>query len=274
VGVVSEIVGLGDDGSGGNRNEKMVRRQGLMTEYLLRRGSVPIKELAREFDVSLITIHRDLDELERQGVLMKLRGRVTAQPSSFFDSNVRYRLRAASKEKEALARFALGQVEPGQSVMLDESTTALALAGVLPEKAPLTVITNFSMVFDELDGVRGIDLILLGGQYLPALDAFGGAVCEAALSAVRADVLFMSTSAVSDCLALHQDQEIMRGKRAMMNSAKRRVLLVDHTKFDKVALHRLAHLRDFDLLVTDSGIDDSALDELQQNSILFEIAPL
>jgi DeoR/GlpR family transcriptional regulator of sugar metabolism len=91
---------------------------------------------------------------------------------------------------------------------------------------------------------------------------------------VRADVLFMSTSAVSDCLALHQDQEIMRGKRAMMRSAKRRVLLVDHTKFDKVALHRLAHLRDFDLLVTDAGIDDSALEELRENSIRFEVAPL
>ena len=271
---VRTIVGLAGDGSGRSRNEKMVRRQGLMTEYLLERGSAPIKELAEQFDVSLITIHRDLDELERQGVLMKLRGRVTAQPSSFFDSNVRYRLRAALAEKEALARLALGQIEPGQSVMLDESTTALVLAGMLPEKAPLTVITNFSLVLDELDGVRGIDLILLGGQYLPALDAFGGAVCEAALSAVRADVLFMSTSAVSDCLALHQDQEIMRGKRAMMRSAKRRVLLVDHTKFDKVALHRLAHLRDFDLLVTDAGIDDSALEELRENSIRFEVAPL
>ena len=86
------------DGSGGSRNEKMARRQALMTEYLLERGSVPIKELAEQFEVSLITIHRDLDELERQGVLMKLRGRVTAQPSSFFDSNVRYRLRAARKE--------------------------------------------------------------------------------------------------------------------------------------------------------------------------------
>jgi DeoR/GlpR family transcriptional regulator of sugar metabolism len=250
----------------------MVRRQGLMTEYLLERGSVPIKDLAEQFDVSLITIHRDLDELERQGVLMKLRGRVTAQPSSFFDSNVRYRLRAARKEKEALARFALRQIEPGQSVMLDESTTALMLAKMLPEKAPLTVITNFSLVLNELDGVRGIDLILLGGQYLPALDAFGGAVCEAALSAVRADVLFMSTSAVSDCLALHQDQEIMRGKRAMMASSKRRVLLVDHTKFDKVALHKLAHLRDFDLVVTDTGTDSSELAKLRENSVTFEVA--
>ena len=59
----NEIVGLGDDGSGRSRNEKMVRRQGLITEYLLERGSVPIKELAEQFDVSLITIHRDLDDL-------------------------------------------------------------------------------------------------------------------------------------------------------------------------------------------------------------------
>lgn len=83
MGAVREIVGLAGDGSGGGRNEKMVRRQGLMTEYLLERGSAPIKELAEQFDVSLITIHRDLDELERQGVLMKLRGRVTASPRAF-----------------------------------------------------------------------------------------------------------------------------------------------------------------------------------------------
>lgn len=269
---VRNIVDPPGDGSFGSRNEKMARRQSLMTEYLLERGSMAIKDLAEQFDVSLITIHRDLDELERQGVLMKLRGRVTAQPSSFFDSNVRYRLRAARKEKEALARFALRQVEPGQSVMLDESTTALTVAKVLPEKAPLTVITNFSMVLDALNRVRGVDLILLGGQYLPALDAFGGAVCEAALSAVRADVLFMSTSAVSDCLALHQDQEIMRGKRAMMESSKRRVLLVDHTKFDKVALHKLAHLRDFDLVITDTGTSSSELAKLKETSVPFEVA--
>jgi DeoR/GlpR family transcriptional regulator of sugar metabolism len=237
-------------------------------------GSAAIKDLAELFDVSLITIHRDLDQLERQGMLRKLRGYVTAEPSSLFDSNVRYRLTAAMREKEALAKFALTQVEPGQSVLLDESTTALMVAKFLPGKAPLTVITNFVMILNALHEVTGIELISLGGEYLPSLAAFGGEICQASLEAVRADVLFMSTSAVSDCLALHQDQEIMRGKRAMMRSAKRRVLLVDHTKFNKVALHRLAHLRDFDLLVTDSGIDDSALEELRENSIHFEVAPL
>lgn len=252
----------------------MARRQGRITEYLLEHGEAQIKDLTGVFGVSLITIHRDLDELERQGVIIKLRGRVTVQPSSLFDSNVRYRLTAARREKAAMARLAMEHVQPGQSVMLDESTSALMAAGLLREKVPLTVLTNFAMVLEELDGARGMDLILLGGQYLPALDAFVGAVCEAALHAVRADVLIMSTSAVSGCVALHQNQEIMRNKRAMMNSAGRRILLVDHTKFGKVALHRLAHLEDFDLVISDSDLSEQDRQELREHNIPFEIAPL
>ncbi len=251
---------------------RVAERQARLAEHVLEKGSAGIKDLTSLFGVSLITIHRDLDELERQGILRKLRGHVTAQPSSRFDSSVRYRLRTATADKEALARAALAEVRPGDSVILDESTTALMAARLLPEKSPVTVITNFMMAMNELHGVRGVDLIMLGGEYLPALEAFGGAVCEASLSVVRADVVLMSTSAVSGCFALHQDGEIMRGKRAMMNSAKRRVLLVDHTKFDKVALHRLAHLSEFDLVVVDAGVGDDQLEELRENKIAFKVA--
>jgi DeoR/GlpR family transcriptional regulator of sugar metabolism len=252
----------------------MAQRQSRIADHVFERGSAQIKDLTELFGVSLITIHRDLDELERQGMLRKLRGYVTAEPSSLFDSNVRYRLTAAMREKEALARFALTQVEPGQSVLLDESTTALMVAKCLPSKAPLTVITNFLLILDELNEVKGIDLVCLGGEYLPFLAAFGGEVCQASLAAVRADVLFMSTSAVSDCVALHQDQRTMAGKRAMMTSAKRRVLLVDHTKFGRVALHKLAPLQDFDLVVVDSGIDAALLDELRECAVPVEVAPI
>lgn len=241
---------------------------------MVEHGSANVKDLAKLFGVSLITIHRDLDELEHQGVLRKLRGYVTAQPSSLFDSNVRYRLRAATAEKEALARFALTLVEPGQAVLLDESTTALQVARLLPGKAPLTVITNFVMILNELSEVRGIELVSLGGRYLPFLAAYGGEVCQASLAAVRADILFVSTSAVSKCVALHQDERTMRGKRAMMDSSDRGVLLMDHTKFGKVAFHKLAHLRDFDLVVVDSGIDKAHLDELRECSVPFEVVPL
>jgi DeoR/GlpR family transcriptional regulator of sugar metabolism len=64
----------------------------------------------------------------------------------------------------------------------------------------------------------------------------------------------------------------MRGKRAMMASAKRRILLVDHTKFDKVALHSLAHLKDFDLVIVDDKVGERQLEELRENDVPFEVA--
>jgi DeoR/GlpR family transcriptional regulator of sugar metabolism len=110
---------FGGGRSGKSSSERVIRRQGRIADYVLERRSATIKDLAELFDVSLITIHRDPDELERQGMLRKLRGYVTAEPSSLFDSNVRYLLLAAMREKEALAKYTLTQVESGQSVLLD-----------------------------------------------------------------------------------------------------------------------------------------------------------
>src|SRR5215211_4848901 len=103
-------------------------RRERIAEIVLTNESVSARDLASRFDVSVMTVHRDLDELERQGVLRKVRGGATPQPSSLFESNVRYRLTLAMTEKQALARAAIDQVESGQSVMIDESTTGLALA--------------------------------------------------------------------------------------------------------------------------------------------------
>lgn len=251
-----------------------IQRQEQIAEHVLNHGSISAKKLASIFNVSVMTVHRDLDELERQGVLRKLRGAAEPQPSSLFESNVRYRLRAAKAEKEALARHAIKKIEPGQAVMLDDSTTALPLVGLLHNVTPLTVITNFAMGLRELSMVKGIKLISLGGEYLSGHDAFTGVVCETAVASLRADILFMSTSAISGCVAMHQEQEIIRTKRAMLGSAEYKVLLLDHHKLGKVALHRLARLEEFDLIVVDSGVDKRGLAELRECDVPVEIAPL
>ncbi len=250
------------------------QRRERIAEHVLKHDSVTAKDLAARFDVSLMTIHRDLDELERQGVLRKFRGGATPQPSSLFESNVRFRMATATAEKEALARFALGLVEPGQAVLLDDATTTLALARRLPAITPLTVITNYLATIKELSGAPGIRLIALGGEYLPSHDSFTGVVCERAIAALRADIFFMSTSAVSDGVAYHQEQEIVMVKRAMLGAARKRVLLLDHGKLGKVALHLLAPLREFDLIVVDSGVDERGLRELRDCQVPFEVAPL
>jgi DeoR/GlpR family transcriptional regulator of sugar metabolism len=247
------------------------QRQERIAELVLKQPFIAAKDLAERFDVSLMTIHRDLDELEAHGVLRKVRGGATPQASSLFESNVRYRLTVASEEKQALARAALLQIEPGQAVLIDESTTGLALARLVPARVPLTVITNSLSVMQELRSVRDIKLIVLGGDYWPRHEAFCGLACEAAVSALRADVLFMSSTAISGGVAYQPDQDMAIAKRAMIAAAARRVLLVDHSKFARVALHRLAPLTAFDLVMTDDGIDDAGLRQLQEAQVPFEV---
>jgi DeoR/GlpR family transcriptional regulator of sugar metabolism len=256
-------------GNGVAPNERRER----IAELVLSQDVVSARELAARFGVSLMTVHRDLDELEARGVLRKTRGGATAQPSSLFESSVRFRLGAARAEKDALARHALGMVEPGQAVLLDDASTTLALARLLPGRGPLTVITNFRPSIDVLYGAADIRLIALGGEYFPNHDSFMGVVCEDALAAIRADVFFMSTSAVSAGVAWHQEQVTVSAKRAMLRAARRRVLLIDHGKLCKTALHQLAPLADFDLVVVDDGVDEAGLEELREARVRFEIAP-
>jgi DeoR/GlpR family transcriptional regulator of sugar metabolism len=245
-----------------------------MAAYLMGSGSVSVTELAERFSVSLMTVHRDLDELESQGLVRKFRGGVTAQPSSVFESNVAYRLAANTREKEALARHAVGLVEPGMSIMLDDSTTAFALARLLPEISPITVVTNYLETIKLLSGEPGIRLIALGGEYHPTHDSFLGVACVDAVESVRTDLLVVSTSAISDTFAFHQEQEIVVVKRAMLRSARRRVLLVDHTKLTRDALHRVAPLTDFEVVVVDDGAPPEALERLRERRVPLEVARL
>jgi DeoR/GlpR family transcriptional regulator of sugar metabolism len=246
------------------------QRQAEIAEYVIQHGSVSASDLAEMFHVSLMTVHRDLDELERQGVVRKFRGGVSAQPSSVFESNVSYRLRAAREEKLALAKRARELIEPGMAVMLDDSTSTLELARLLTDAAPLTVITNFLETIKLLSGVRGIRLLSLGGEYFATHDSFLGVPCVEAIEALRVDLLFASTSAVSGSYAYHQEQEIVLVKRAMIRCAQRAVLMVDHTKLGRAALHRVAPLRDFALVLTDSAAPESTLREMRENGVTYE----
>lgn len=246
-------------------------RQERIAEYVFREGSVSAKELASLFKVSVMTIYRDLDELEERRIIRRERGSATAQPSSLFESDVRYRILRFKAEKEALCRRALEEIEPGLAVMLDDSTTTLPLARMLPALAPLTVMTHFRMAMDELTGKKGVQAICLGGEYLATHDAYVGLVCEAAISSVRPDVAVMSTSAVSDGVAFHQEPELVRVKRAMLSVARRKILLLDRSKFGRRAIHRLASLKEYDLVLADAGAPPEALEELKEHGIPHDV---
>lgn len=245
-----------------------------ITEMVLGAGSMRIEDLTEIFGVSIQTIHRDLDALDAQGVLRKSRGVVTAVATSLFEASTEYRARQARAEKEAVSRAAFSLVEPGQAVILDDSTTGLYLAELMVQRQPLTVITNFQRVINTLIGHAGIALISSGGQYYQWCEAFMGTVATTALSTLKADIAFISSPAVTDGVCFHQHHDAVLVKRAMFEAARQRVLYIDHSKFAKRALHAHHKVSDFDLVIVDANIADDDLSRLQDTGVEVMLAPV
>ncbi len=247
-------------------------RRERIREQVTTAGFTRIEALAEEHQVSQMTIHRDLDALERQGWLRRIRGGATAVPSDLYHGDVRHRMHAMVSAKAQIAEAAANLVQPGMSMFLDDSTTALQLAPGLPARGPLTVVTNFLAAVNQLAGQPDIDLIALGGTYYAAYDAFLGPQTVESIRPLHADLLFMSTTAVTEGSCYHQSQDTVVVKRALMESAARTVLLIDHSKFAKRGLHRLAALTDFDLVVVDAGADQGLVRQLRGDGVQLLVA--
>jgi DeoR/GlpR family transcriptional regulator of sugar metabolism len=263
-----------DRPDGGPGRASRVSRQRELAAYVLDHGTVTVTELVDAFGVSLMTVHRHLAELENQGVVRRFRGGASAQPSGVFESNVLYRMSAMQKEKAAIARHVKSMIESGMSLLLDEGTTTLALARLLADLAPLTVITNYEGTIKVVSEMSDIRLISLGGEYLKTHDSFVGVQCIENARSLRPDLAILSTSAIGEGQAFHQEQEIVLVKRAMMNSASRRLLLVDHSKLSTVALNRFASLDEFDLVITDDGASSEQIEDLANHSVRYQLAPM
>jgi DeoR/GlpR family transcriptional regulator of sugar metabolism len=243
-------------------------------QLVLQRGRVSIAELAEAFKVSPMTVHRDLAELEQLGVVSRFRGGALARPSGVFESSLRYRLSAMPEEKAALGLAARSLIEPGMSVLLDASTTTLAVVPHLADLAPLTVVTNQLEIVQMTIAMEGVRVISLGGEYLHSEDCFVGMQCVENLRSLRVDLAFMSASAVDGGEVFDPGAEIILIKRAMMACCERSVLLVDHSKFRAKALLRLARLDEFGLVISDEGASGQQVDDLTGNGVEYLLAPL
>ncbi|WP_156761158.1 DeoR/GlpR family DNA-binding transcription regulator [Microbacterium karelineae] len=262
----------GADGRAGSRQGRQAARQRAITEAVMAEGAVRIEQLAERFDISVMTVHRDLDELEARGLLRKSRGVATAMSTALVESSDVYRASRQLAEKDAIARAALEFVEPGQALMLDDSTTTLALVPHLQAKRPLTVITNTLTIMEQLRDASGITMLGVGGQYYNWCSAFMGGIATAAIEAMRADVLVMSTAAIVGDVAFHQTLETIDVKRAMFAASSRRILLVDHTKFERRALHALMPLTEFDTVIVDAATSATDVERLRDKGVEVVVA--
>lgn len=252
-------------------------RRSEIVEFVKARGWARIDELAGQFSVSTMTIHRDLDHLHAQGMLRKVRSGAEAPPSEAFERNVDLRKALNLPEKQAVVKsgfeWAAGQVHM-QAIAMDDSTTALHVLPHLSAHLPLTVVTNFLPAIDELSAEPGVRLNAIGGDYVREFSSFAGSQSVRTLRDMHYDVLFMSVPAVSRGMCFHPSSAAAELKRAFMESAELRVLLIDHTKLARRAIHRIAALEDFDAVVIDEGVSAEDLTQLEASGANIVVAPL
>ena len=221
------------------------------------RGEVTIKELAEKFHVTEMTIHRDLDHLEELGYLYKKRGAAVFLESDQSNMSAFY-----SEEKRVIGKKAASLVREGQSILFDNSTTALECARLLTHIPNLTFYTTNIEMAAELSKNNNSILYCSGGFYSQDSHGFLGANAESFVSALSVDVCFIGASGVSDTHGITIPYPTHTAlQRKIIEAAKTRILLVDHSKFDKASLERVADLSEMDMVITDAGIDEKTAEK-------------
>jgi DeoR/GlpR family transcriptional regulator of sugar metabolism len=246
-------------------------RRSEIIRILMETGSAQIKDLAATLNVSLMTIHRDLNDLHDQGLVRRIRGAVSAEKSMLFESSYLYRARQHVDEKRRLARAAVAHIEPGNAVVWDDSSTTFHVCDFIEQVTPITVITNALPVMEQLRDKQDVDLIGLGGKYHRGYNGFFGMACERAIRSYHVDVALLSTTTIQGMALFTQDENVVRTKQAMIEIARKKILMVDESKFHFSALNYVADLSVFDVVLVSSSVDRSVVESMTQAGIKPEL---
>jgi DeoR/GlpR family transcriptional regulator of sugar metabolism len=243
------------------------RRQDILRA--VRSGSTHVSELAGSFGVSEMTVRRDLRALAREGKLERVRGgAVNASTERPFAETAVERFEAKDRIGAAAARL----VRDGQTVMIDIGTTTLQAAHHLHGR-DITVITTSLAVYAELEPDPAIELILPGGVVRRNYRSLVGVLAEDALRQLKADVLFLGTSAVDPELGVWDSTMVeVPIKRAMIEAAESVALLADVEKFSMAGLVRVCDAGALDAIVTDAPLPAPCLPAVEATGIEVTVA--
>jgi DeoR family fructose operon transcriptional repressor len=218
-------------------------------------GYVSSRQVARELQVSDMTIRRDLDQLAEQGLVLRVVGGARRPTGTPFAE----RAAAAGDAKEQIAAtcahlFAAGLLEPGMVVALDAGTTVEHVAHRLP--AGITVVTHSVPVMTACAGRDDLRLIGLGGSYHAPTRSFGGPETRAQLAEVHLDLAVVSASALQRRGLFCHDATEADTKRSMLAAADSRLVVADTGKLTAHAPIRIAGWERVDRVVTDDGLSE------------------
>ena len=244
-------------------------RQSKIMEIITRDGSVKTSELVEIFEVSLETIRRDFDALEKQGLLEKVYGGAILKGKE--NKNMAYSFRKDKNisEKRELAKLAVDLINDGDTIALNASSTNLEIAKLMKDRfSHLTVITNSLMIANELAEIAGINMILAGGIYNKNEYAFLGEVTARFFQNFSVDKIFLCVGGISLKIGLtdYLMDEVLVEKK-MLGIAEKVYVLADSSKIESNSLIKIDDLTKDMIIITDSNLDKELKNKYSKKGI-------
>jgi DeoR/GlpR family transcriptional regulator of sugar metabolism len=263
----------GSPGEGLDSPDKQQLRLNAILTALQQSGSVSVEGLSRELDVSLVTIRRDLDELERQGLLRRTHGGAVSIEPFFYepfrnDRSFQAQVERFADEKRRIGRAAAALIKEGEIISLTPGTTTTEVIRGLPLNHHLTVVTSTVNVAMELSKRKDLEVFVTGGHLRGDWFSLVGPTAAQSLTHLLISTLFLGADGIDakhgvSCFSPDEAQL----NSTMVKHAQRKIAVVDHSKFGVVAGWRICPTSDLDILITDSGATDEMVEPFEKAQV-------
>jgi DeoR family fructose operon transcriptional repressor len=233
---------------------------------------VSVAELCERFRVSEVTIRKDLDKLQKRGVLLRTHGSAVLAEDQNLLQTFSQRWIENVRAKSGIAARAARMIKEGYNILIDSGTTTLLLAKMM-EEMEVGIVTNSVAILNELIHRRHGDLTMLGGSIIEWNYATVGPQTLHLLEMINVDMTFLGVAGFDNRGYSCQNAVEALVKKKMLERAKTGVVLADSSKYGRMAFSTFAQLSDADVLITDDGITDEAHRTLTERGVEVLIAP-
>lgn len=256
-----------------DQNVSPERRREQILAYLSTRDRCSVGELSQVLGVSEVTVRKDLDQLETQGVLTRIHGGAVVSGRGRLELFFATREQEHLEQKRRIAQVAAGFIQSGQRVFLDASTTALQVARLIKDREDLTIITNGLYTALELNFCVGITTIVVGGTMRHRSSSLIGSLNYNSLQRLRVDVgMFGAQALTAQDGMMEGDLDEAQLKQRLVNASGMVVGIVDSSKFGQVAFSAFALPNEIDRIITDDGAPAAIISELHAQDIIVDLA--
>jgi len=230
-------------------------------------GDVSSKELAHAFNVSTMTISRDLNELAKGGEINLIHGGATENENSIVEKPMSIKELTKINEKKSIGKYCNTIITPGSSVFIETGTTTFAVAKEIFHKKDCTFFTNSLLILNSLSKYDEINLHTVPGKYRELSKGFIGIQTTEYVHQFNFDYCVIGAEGIglqSGVSLMDEDDALT--KIAVMKQAKCKILVADSSKFAEDYLYKIGCVSDFDYIITDNNVNKEIYHEIKKRT--------